>query len=665
MRMQIRLSVVIRAAENASTHNLTPCTSRNKAHRTQAAPRDCPVPNALQDTTFGYCCFLSVVFTFSHRLLTSLDSPEILQQNQNVNHYYLVMRRLVVLVPSLSGVACEGKRFARKRGPSASTEPEMPPSFEQPGMDEQPAFDLSGLRTSRSMAAPPSTTSLDTIRSEISAMRREAQARAEGEKLREARRLAAEKATLAAKVHQMQKQNTAPQNTTTTDNEAEDALSSFLLASYRRLNKPSDSYFHGKEIEEGLQATDQITRKAFFNDVDEVVRPKNKAVTQQYMQMVFPHLTQPHAHSKLLGDLLEAIGTEHQKQLALVRKQQQQAAEGQLDGSDNGQNELDMNRVAWLNTLESLDEGQIRAMWQYGLLDTDVVENLVDDDDLDDYDDENGESEGEGGEAASSSTTATTTTLLLEERVEELKRLHAAQQITSTIRATALAGNPSLDIAPILQKAKHRQFEDITEKEVKQLESFEEGGGVDTAALRGRCAAGEHGHLLSQLRLTESLLERALNPSNRLLYAMAHKDDGLRESLDGLERIKRLTLLDPVFQEAVGFAHAVEEQSVDGYVRGVPSATAADRAKALFGHKAVTSHSNSSNGGAGRRGGAARGPMARPRHAADVPYFYNSARSVVPQRGSFNLPAPAMTKEEKAALRGMRKRSRGPTRFGR
>ncbi|CCW64887.1 unnamed protein product [Phytomonas sp. EM1] len=478
------------------------------------------------------------------------------------------------------------------------------------------------------MLAAPATTTLDRIQSEIKKMR--------AERFQQ---------TLEKESRNMQKKDQMEEKYPL-KNSNKDPTSD-ILNHYRMHNKPNDAYYKGKEVIEGLTKADSLAYELFLNHLDEIMRPKSKEITKKYAEIFFPHKKMQHEQLKLL-ELLDKLEGSHQSE---KEKLQQRISDETSPAK--------LSRLAWLNALDTCDEHEISFMWKRGILDADVIEALlaspVENSETTEGTSSHPEDSSVDGEAESE-------LFLLEEKIQKIRQCYYSKELTSSIREAHLAGKPTCDLAPILQKVKQRQFDDISAKELRQLEKLEETPftHLGEQPLRG-------------VKLTASLLARALQPSNEVLFAVAQKDARVRQSLEGLEQIKRATILDPEFQAAVEFAHGLEELSVDGHVRpfgdeiGKESVETKkdETADIQEGVRRVRERLRSSRRKRSMRGSfGVRGAVARPFHAADIPYFFGSPDSVVPRKGDFNLPLPAPSPEEKAALRGRRRRVIGRRRFG-
>jgi hypothetical protein len=151
---------------------------------------------------------------------------------------------------------------------------------------------------------------------------------------------------------------------------------------------------------------------------------------------------------------------------------------------------------------------------------------------------------------------------------------------------------PPPDIAPAILKAERGDFGSVSEKELRALELFETQSGAGQA------------------------LTRSLSPSSPLLAALAKRDDNIKKSVEVLERVKRETLLDKQFQEAVEHVNVLHEGRVASMEKLRPNPR----------------------------------PV-----AASMPYFFGSPRSRPPPAADMNLPAPALSQAERTSIRRKRK----------
>lgn len=187
---------------------------------------------------------------------------------------------------------------------------------------------------------------------------------------------------------------------------------------------------------------------------------------------------------------------------------------------------------------------------------------------------------------------------------ERLPSTHESLHRTCEMVATAATqlkhmDLPPADVAPVILKAEQGQFESVMEKELKALEAYEK----SDAKLHGQ----------------------AWSCSSPLLKELAKDDPKLRASLDVLERVKRATLFDKKFQEALDYVHALEKARYDSVEKIAP----------------------------------------KPRtQAAEVPYFFGSRLSQPPPSADMNLSPPKPSKLEQGKARRRQKIMRLKRRFG-
>jgi hypothetical protein len=521
---------------------------------------------------------------------------------------------------------------------------------------------VSSLRSESIMAAP-ATTSLDRIRSQLSVMRSENMRKASEEKV------AFERLQwLEAQKREMKKETLLTGVKLNAANSKSKSLTDMIQQEYSRANKPSDVLHSGKEVLDGLAQRSFLLQQKRFQDADEVLRKSgNESDTRRFVKLTYAPTSEETA--QLVSLLLRMRGqwvSEHEK------------LSSSSDFSGNSSDAELLARMAWMQVLEQLSDEEVRLLWEANVLDAETLESLF-----------SGTTEEakhvpeikHDEDDASHAPGTSPTVSLLDEKINYVHKLQYLQELTASICETELGSVPSIDLAPTLVKAQRRQFADITEKELHKLERYGE-----TAAMRLSVSGDDsqksaesdsvqqpqaRNKPFARIDVPASILDRALTPSNTFLSAVAENDASLKRSLEGMERIKREALLDPEFQEAVRFAHAVEEASVAPHLYGQPigsggSARAheetSDDASAAADSTAVRRVSKRERRAARSR--EFRGPMARSSYSPEaVPYFYNDMRSIVPPRGSFNLPDPAPTKAERAEQRGRRRRVHQHTRF--
>ncbi|KAG5492505.1 hypothetical protein JKF63_01083 [Porcisia hertigi] len=527
----------------------------------------------------------------------------------------------------------------------------------------QPNPDVSSLRSS-GMVGAPATTSLDKIRSELTAMRNENRLKMEMEKQ------AAEQQQWEKLLKEREEQDSLGIGIDLANGgKQNDSLTQHIQIEYSRLNKPNDAFRIGKEVVDGVAQRSFLLQEKRFKDADDVLRKnKNVADTRRYMALAFS--SSPEQRTRLL-DVLKRMQAQWAVEMdKLTKASDSPQGISKENINDTAADDLGAaSRLAWLTVLEELSDEDIRALWKTDILDAETLSSLL------------SESLGEpsaaenscgSGSAGSNGTRLTpemnsSPDLLLDEKIKYVQQLHHLEEITNTIRETELSDVPSIDLAPTIVKARGRQFESVTEEELRQLEEYEESGAMHLSLKKQSPSTGAVKAEACNVDISTAMLDRVLFPSNRFLNAVAQKDASLRRSLERMERIKRETLLDPEFQEAVRFAHAVEEASVAPHLGGWASRD--DEGGRTHGER-DGSLSRSSRRALSKRDKREarslplRGPMARSPYSPEViPYFYNDIHSIVPPSGAFNLPDPALTKTERAALRGRRRRMRKGARY--
>ncbi|KEG07575.1 hypothetical protein DQ04_09381010 [Trypanosoma grayi] len=556
-------------------------------------------------------------------------------------------------------LACS-RRFLRRRGK---------PIKEEEVVEPVAPTEVSSFRTGGMPAAPDN--SLDNIRAEILRMRSE---------------------RAASKEKVMGKSDDKKEESPVASVRSEEPLASAGWNEFIEKLRPSEAYSKGQDVMECVTAKDRAARRQLFLDADEVLRKKNKEDTLRYLQLVFNRIGSYHRE-----EVMEAV-----RALARSVDEEAQCIETQSRGSHKEGDAMmepvtitreEAREMAWVNVLSGMTDEELRKLWKWGLLDFDTIESLAAADKNDDVGavdviarqgdsvsespidvvvasaaDGETDKEGEGEEDVYLAS------LPIDQSIETLKNMGEAQELTACVCENVFLGLPTIDLAPAMNKVQHKQYEDISERELRMLESYEEKkyiikfpASVSTAPTpnASKTNAGETTSTVqssgsvapplvaektspSKMEVTEALMDRALCPSNRFLYAVSRHDAELCRSFEGMERIKRRALLDPVFQAAVEEAHVWEEMSVQPQLQqdGVDD--------------------DKSRKGAGTRRQQRRlrrvqsgGPFAKPQHAADIPYFYGNVRSFVPPRGRYNMPAPRLSREESAQLRHPeRKKSR-------
>ncbi|KPI84378.1 hypothetical protein ABL78_6559 [Leptomonas seymouri] len=519
---------------------------------------------------------------------------------------------------------------------------------------------VSSLRSEGMMSAP-ATTSLDTIRSQLAKMR------AENKKVTEGAAFESQRWLESQTSNHVQEAMLAKEKQSVATGSQNENLTALIRQEYSRINKPNDVFKDGKEVFNGVVQRSFLLQQKRFLDTDEVLRrPGNGEDTRRFVKLAFA------SSSEQTAQLVELL----QRMRAQCSSEKDKLSSLANYSSEENSTET-LSRVAWIQVLEQLSDDEVRLLWEASILDAETLEALF-----------SGVSEqGMTAERALSedvvdgAANATPASSLLDEKIDYIQRLHYLQELTRSICETELGNVPSIDLAPILVKAQRRQFADITAEELRKLEQYGESAAMRIPAFEGDLQSSPKEDSVPRstpqnkvsipVDVPASILDRAFAPSNSFLSAVAEKDAALKKSLEGMERIKRETLLDPVFQEAVRFAHAIEEASVAPHIHGVATdlgCSAQTDEKGPIDNES-TSRSATRRFVSKRERRAARsrqfrGPMARSPYAPElVPYFYNDMRSIVPPRGVFNLPDPTPSKAERAEERGRRRRARQHSRF--
>jgi hypothetical protein len=170
----------------------------------------------------------------------------------------------------------------------------------------------------------------------------------------------------------------------------------------------------------------------------------------------------------------------------------------------------------------------------------------------------------------------------------------AASRVGAYVRAVTQSityGDvPPPDVATAVLKAERGAFGDVSEKELRALEVFEDSN--------------------------SRALGRSFAPSSPVLAELGKLDKKVQSSLEVLECVKRNTLLDKDFQDAVEYVNALHE---------------------------------------GRQTSRERVRSSQRSSSTEVPYFFGSSRSRLPPAADMNLPEPAPSREEKMRMQRKKK----------
>ncbi|ORC84656.1 uncharacterized protein TM35_000421140 [Trypanosoma theileri] len=577
------------------------------------------------------------------------------------------MRRILSYSGKLNGLEplmCS-QRFVRRRGKVVKEETEQVTSF-----------DLPSFRAGSMLAAPE--TSLDNIRAEISRMRSD-------------------------QVKRNEKANEKPVSST----HKEVSSLHFGLSEFMDKLRPSETYCKGHDVIECVKAKDRTARRQLFQDADEVLRKKNKEDTLRYLQLVYGRIGSSHREEVMetVNFLMQEVEKETQR-IEMESRETTETKVSSLNGSEISHYEA--KEMAWVNILSNMRDEELIKLWKWGLLDFDTIESFVVAQAHDEASEKNLDPEGkeEGNVLTSTSSVSfnnegkekvevkveeeeeeanLSSSLPIEQNIEALQNVSEIDELTATVYENAFLGLPAIDLAPVMQKVQLKRYEDISERELRLLERYEEvkhtiklpknvtstsnpetsdkdseikseGEKNDSVLFSSKDKSSVNKKVeLTKMEVTDAMIDRAFSPSNRFLHAVARYDDALRQSFEGMERIKRRALLDPVFQAAVEEAHRWEELSVQPYLHNDGTTNLTSAAAERINKKQRRLHRTSGVSSAPLLGG----PFAKPQHAADIPFFYGNVRSFVPPRGRYNMPAPQLSREEASQLRSAkRKKSR-------
>lgn len=419
----------------------------------------------------------------------------------------------------------------------------------------------------------------------------------------------------------------------------EKALQPHKVVQSRKPSHNSEAFYDERKLSSCATVKSRLVEEKLFYDADEVLRKKDKSATRKYMELAYEGFSD--LDSKRLADVQKIVD-----KLSSTCE----AFSNDRDISDGSP--LRTSRAAiWVEVLQSLTDEELRALWKYGFLDAEVMKELLE------GEDEGGE---EGQKALPQEDDATLqdsnyhvplqryislpkisfaqqSMTLLDEKVEQFRRVYKCIQLTKGIEEAALSDLPTVDLAPAMQKVYSKDFENVSDTDLDQLQRYEESPSIHLSARdRG---------VTHQSTITEAMLRRALAPSNKFLAAVARRDKDVDKALSILERIKRHTLLDSVFQDAVHTAAAMDSKEMMPYLPRRQGGVRRERRKRLAGYK------------------GSRDPVERLDMATDMPLFYASPHSVVPPHGRYGLPLPRVPKALKQMIR--RRKRKSYTRFSR
>lgn len=385
----------------------------------------------------------------------------------------------------------------------------------------------------------------------------------------------------------------------------------------KSLRSPNDFYDAPRFIE-GMKIRKKILQEKLFNDSDEVLRKKNKEDTMKYMNLAFHgvHSLPPLNHVRRVLDKVE------KKYDSLVELLEENV------GDDS---------ALWVEAFYTLSDDELHMLWSCGFLDLTILEEMLlpVSDSVPEHATLSETSLSERSSVSLENYLTENHSSLenlrsLGDRIAYFKKLRSYSELTQSIHETALIDAPTVDLAPTVDKALKKQFDNISEEELLNLQKYEDDKSISLFAVDRK----NEPRLAS---VTESMLNRAVLPSNAFLDAVSKYDHPLRKSMEILERTKRHTLLDTTFQEAIQNARDMEE-GTDPY-RTENFAHINRKRKLPGGYK------------------GSRDPFSRTDFATDIPLFYGARQSVVPPQGRYGLPSPRISKETRRMLRKRKKAS--------
>eukprot|EP00796_Vickermania_ingenoplastis_P005552 gene5552-4006_t len=369
---------------------------------------------------------------------------------------------------------------------------------------------------------------------------------------------------------------------------------------------PCETFYDPATLSHATQAMRKLTNAKLFNDADEVLRKKEKADTEHYMKLAFRGRLSNPVRVKEVVEKLSAMRNAEAKKDTLERPWS--------------------SRDTWISVLYALPEEDIQLLWDIGFLDLISVEDL-----LAEGHDENGNTKKKvENEVVVLEEYLHSTRLksenVLDAKLHQFLRVSHGTELTKGIQEASLSGNPEIDLAPVMEKVMAKEFSEVTAEELEALQRYEESESVEL--FTSDSAPHNHG-----ARISKAYLDRALVPSNQFIAAVALYDERVSKSLEDLERIKRRSLLDPVFQEAVRVARAMDEKEMPSTM---PSSEGSSQRNE--GRRAKRRHLGGYKG--------SKNPFEKLRLVTDLPYFYGSPCSIVPPHGRSDEAHPAQTQEK-------------------
>lgn len=378
--------------------------------------------------------------------------------------------------------------------------------------------------------------------------------------------------------------------------------------------QPPDQFYDLIKFEESVAAQARILRDRVLNDTEEVLRKKSKGDRLKYMELAFrgsraaPSLPQ-------IAELLKKVS---------LKSDEMNRRKDSCPADDVS---------AWVYVLYSLSESELQQLWSCGFVDADIIEYIVSPAIKGEQRNKNKPSSKPADKLTSFFLHSSDDVLVspnLSERLSQFKKLYCATKLTHEL-CESISNLPRVDLSPTIEKVLNKKFSEISKVELNALESYEESKSVKLNATERLDS--------NQFSVSEAVLQRALLPSNQFLNAVSKYDLSLKKSLDTLERVKRHTLLDPVFQDALAISKYME--------KGMESDSASGEEKAKQRRKL-----------GGFKG--TKDPFERKNVLTDIPFFYNTKHNVVPPHGRFSLPSPRLPRETRKILQSRRRKEYTP-----
>lgn len=363
--------------------------------------------------------------------------------------------------------------------------------------------------------------------------------------------------------------------------------------------RPPDRFYDLTKFEEGIAARQRIMHDKVFNDSEEVIRKKQKKDILKYMELACRG-THDATSLRKIAQLLENVSQKCEAEINMANS----------TASDD--------ISIWIHVLNFLSEEELHQLWSCGFIDTEVIQAIINPLVSEERVEENRSSSKSSEGLVSFFFNGKSDLMMssnLSERLKQFKKLYCLAKLTNEI-CDSIADLPSVELSPTFEKAMHKTFSDIRKADLGALESYEE--------LRSVKLQSNENSKTHHFSISEAVLQRALFPSNYFLSAVSKHDMPLKKSLDVLERVKRHSLLDPAFQEALLVSKEMEKNiEISG-----SESSSKTRQRKKIGSSSVL-----------------KDPFAQRNGVTETPFFYSSRHNVVPPHGRFSLPSPRLPRE--------------------